>query len=230
MSGFRNPHVLVVGARPGSLGDFISIQLMLHGAEVTKAGVSSEERQLDIRDHLNCEEVVARVDPTHIVCTVGVNQGAPFYADGWETMARDAMDVNFLGPMNLLDAFSSWIEEMPGTFVAISSNSAHIARSSSAAYCASKAALSMGIRCAARDLSRAGKPLRVWGYEPGALVGTPMTKDVTRRIGKDVPMSRMLTTPAGLDTAAVARIVARDLLDSAEVLHGCMVRLDAGEQ
>lgn len=225
----NQPRVLIIGARKGSLGDHIATQLMLHGAETMVAGISTEPMHFDITDYGRCVQMMAELDPTHVVCTAGVNQGAPVYADGWETLARDHMDANLFGPMNLLAAFEDWLEELPGTFVAISSNSAHIPRSNSAAYCASKAALSMALRCAARDLTRAGKPLRVWGYEPGALLGTPMTQQVSRGLGRDVPMSRMLTNPAGMPVQAVARVVARDLLDSADVLHGCMVRLDNGE-
>lgn len=229
MTIVENPRVLIVGARKDSLGDCIR-RAMPKRAAVTVAGISTEPLHLDVCDVRRCEEVIREVDPTHIICTAGVNQGLPFYANGWETNARDHMDANFIGPMNLLTAFEEWLMGAPGTFVAISSNSAHIARSNSAAYCASKAALSMGLRCAARDLTRASKPLRVWGYEPGALAGTPMTKAVAHALERGVPMSRMLTSPAGLLPHDLARIVARDVLDASEVLHGCMVRLDNGDQ
>lgn len=224
--------VLVVGARSGSLGYHIADALGDDHSvsEVTVAGISEEPLHLDAVDYLRCTEVIARVNPTHVVCTAGVNQGGPFYQDGWETLARDHMDANFFGPINLLTAFEDWLAGMPGSFVAISSNSAHVARSNSAAYCASKAALSMGIRCAARDLTRSGSLLRAWAYEPGALEGTPMTKAVARSLRGDVPMSRMLTSPQGLSVRQVARMVARDLLDAGDVLHGSVVRLDNGDQ
>lgn len=221
--------VLIVGARPSSLGDHIAVELRGKVDEVVRAGISHEPVLLDVCDARRCQEIIKNTEPTHIVCTVGVNWPAPFYRHGWDVVAQDHMDANFFGPMNLLSAFEEWLEEMPGTFVAISSNSAHIARSNSAAYCASKAALSMALRCAARDATRAGKPLRIWGYEPGALAGTPMTSAVAGRLGEDVPMSRMLTNPAGLPVATVAGMVARDLLVGGPVLHGTVVRLDNGD-
>lgn len=229
---YRKPVAIVVGARHGSLGDHIVTSLQAAETEVTvyRAGLATEEVHLDATDYDRAVEVFRQLEPTHVVCTVGRNQGGPVYGDDWAGLAEDLMAVNYLAPMKLLAAFEWYLDGMPGTFVAVSSNSAHIARSSSAAYCASKAALSMGLRCAARDFSRAGKPLRVWGYEPGALLGTPMTKAVARGLGSDVAMSRMLTNPAGLPVAAVARTVARDLLDASDVLHGTMVRLDNGEQ
>ena len=225
----RRPVVLVVGARPGSLGHHIAEHVWLADVQVHRAGIVTEPIHLNVLDDTGVFEAFMNVKPTHVVCTIGTNHPEPFYTDEWQDAAEDHMRVNYLMPMHLLNLYEDYLSGLPGTFIAISSNSAHIPRSSSAAYCASKAALSMGLRCAARDLTRAGKPLRVWGYEPGALLGTPMTREVTRGLGKDVPMSRMLTNPAGLPVAAVARIVARDLLDSPEVLHGCMVRLDNGE-
>jgi len=225
------PRVLVIGARKGSLGQLVADELVLKHEVVTyTAGITTEPIHLDASDYYSALERFNSIEPTHILCTVGLNQGGPFYESDWCGVAQDLMEANYLSPMKLLAAFEAYLSGMPGTFVGISSNSAHIARSSSAAYCASKAALSMGLRCAARDVSRVGKPLKIWGYELGAMVGTPMTKEVRTRLGKDVPMSRQLTDPAGMPTAAVARVVARDLLDASPVLHGCMVRLDNGEQ
>lgn len=224
------PRVLVVGARPGSLGYHIAGYLRGQGVpEVVRAGISSEPVVLDVQDKQRCEHIIESVEPTHIVCTVGINRGGPFYEREWDWSAQDHMSANFFGPMNLLASYEKWLGGMPGTFVAISSNSAHVARSNSAAYCASKAALSMGLRCAARDATRAGKPLAIWGYEPGALLATPMTQAVAGKLGRDVPMSRMLTNPAGMPVADVARIVGRDVLASAAVLHGTVVRLDNGD-
>lgn len=222
--------VLVVGARKASLGDAIATELHDRGVVAYRAGIATEGIHLDARDPLATREVLGENAITHIVCTIGMNKPEPFYADEWWISAEDHMAVNYLMPMRLLAIFEDYLADMPGTFVAISSNSAHIARSNSAAYCASKAALSMGLRCAARDLSRAGKTLRVWGYEPGALVGTPMTRSVASNLPSGVPMSRMLVNPNGLEVRTVARMVARDLLDSGAVLHGSVVRLDAGEQ
>lgn len=225
----HSPRILVVGARVNSLGSHIVDQLWSEGYNVHTSGMSTEPLHLDATDAFRVAEVLHEIEPTHIVCTVGMNEGGPVYANDWHYLAEDLMKINYLAPMGLLTAFHDYLGGMPGTFVAISSNSARIARSNSAAYCASKAALSMGLRCAARDLSRAGNPLRVWGYEPGALRGTPMTTSVASGLGKDVPMSRMLTEPAGLPTKTVARIVARDLLDAGDVLHGTVVPLDNGE-
>lgn len=230
MSEVNSPSVLVVGARTDSLGDAIAVDLHQRGIVAHRAGISTEPIHLNAFDEAGVRQVVYDNNITHIVCTVGMNQPEPFYSDDWWISAEDHMRVNYLMPMRLLATFESCLDGMPGSFVAVSSNSAQIARSNSAAYCASKAALSMGLRCAARDLTRAGRPLRVWGYEPGALLDTPMTRQVTKGLGKDVPMSRMLVNPAGLPVPAVARMVARDLLDAGEVLHGSLVRLDAGEQ
>lgn len=223
-------NVLVIGARHHSLGWHISAEISKLNIPVHAGGLYTEPINVDCTNYERLMEVYDTLRPTHVICTVGANKGGPVYEHEWWETADDLMQVNYLAPMKALTAFEEHLGGMPGTFIAISSNSAQIPRSSSAAYCASKAALSMGIRCAARDLSRAGKPLRVWGYEPGALLGTPMTREVRHRIGPDIAMSRMLTNPAGMPVEVVARMVARDALDASEALHGCMVRLDNGEQ
>lgn len=222
--------VMVSGCRPGSLGNCIVQVLREQGVAAYAAGISDEIIQLPMNDHKAAMSAIETIQPTHVICTAGVNDGGPFYAEGWSDIAEQVMKVNYLGPMTVLSEYQKWLEGMPGTFVAISSNSALIARSHSAAYCASKAALSMALRCAARDVARAGLPLHIWGYEPGAIFGTPMTQEVRKRLDHGVPLSRMLTTPEGLSPTSVARIIARDTLTAGDLLHGTMVRLDAGEQ
>jgi NAD(P)-dependent dehydrogenase (short-subunit alcohol dehydrogenase family) len=222
--------VLVVGAREGSLGHHVAAELHNAGAAVHTAGIGNEALKLNASFAHDARRVYEEVRPTHVVCTVGANIGGPVYGQSFIDDAFDSMLFNYFYPMNLLTWYMEWLCGMPGTFVAVSSNSAHIARSNSGSYCASKAALSMGLRCAARDVSRAGLPVSIWGYEPGALADTPMTQAVQQRIGKETPMSRMLTHPAGLNTKMVANIIARDTIRHASVLHGSLVRLDNGDQ
>ena len=119
----------------------------------------------------------------------------------------------------------------PGHFVAISSNSAHIARSGSAPYCASKAALSMAIRAEARDLARSYDLHTViaYTYEPGWLEGTAMSNDVASRYPGMQP-HRMLGLDAGLPPSRLAGMIAYNLRHCGRELNGCVLRVDAGEQ
>jgi NAD(P)-dependent dehydrogenase (short-subunit alcohol dehydrogenase family) len=170
------------------------------------------------------------VQPNHIVYTAGVNDPG----GTWD----EHFAVNCVGAMNLLECWqgmcSSDEVETPfdGHYVAISSNSAHIARTGSGMYCASKAALSMALRVAAREAGRAGLPFSVYGYEPGLLKGTPMTEEVKARLGRGaIPLHRMVGVEAdGISRQWLALQIVHNLRNDGRPLNGCLLRLDAGEQ
>jgi NAD(P)-dependent dehydrogenase (short-subunit alcohol dehydrogenase family) len=234
--------VLVVGARSNSLGDAVGTALAPDYAVVT-AGLNEEMCKYDIGvGPATDKELLENVRPDHIVVTAGVNKPCPPYPNRVGDWYRDHFEVNVTGPMRLLE---SWIlhrvnnnVDSVGHYVAISSNSAHIARTESDAYCASKAALSMALRCRGRGLARKGYPLAVYGYEPGLLRDTPMTTEVDTRLRKEVlafhpiAMHRMPgVDPGGIDPRLVANVVAANLRSgAAAMLNGTMTRLDAGEQ
>ncbi len=218
--------VLVVGARSNSLGEAIGVELVALGAQVILAGIEGEGVQLDVMHSDEIWRAIVMTRPTHLVCTVGTNVPSAFDGKHWNFSSERTMRTNFHGPMKVLSEFSRIAQE--GTFVAISSNSASIPRSNSTAYCASKAALSMGLRCAARDVSRREGAMRIWGYEPGLIADTPMTDAVAAEL-PGVALTRMLSLPGGLEKADLAARVARDVLSESWALHGCLVRIDNGE-
>lgn len=112
-------------------------------------------------------------------------------------------------------------------FVAISSNSAHIPRRGSMPYCASKAALSMALRVAAREL--ANKNVAVWGYEPGLLAGTPMSEQTRRDFGTD-PLHRMPGVSwEGLPVGDLAQQIVQDISTFSVAHNGLMIPFDGGE-
>lgn len=226
----KKQRILVVGAREGSLGEAVRRALAAEVGgiiEIVTAGMHNEDEMVDVRSPASVTQVIARTRPSAIVSTVGVNVGAPIGETGYWRSMRHSWDVNVEGPMRLLD---TWIRMEKGfsesqQFVAISSNSAHIARRNSAAYCSSKAALSMAIRCAARELG--GAPL-VYGYEFGLLKGTPMTVSTEARFGPS--QSRMIGATDGLDVVDAAHVITQNLLAPWHGLNGVLLRLDAGEQ
>lgn len=112
------------------------------------------------------------------------------------------------------------------TFSAVSSNSAHIARRSSLAYCASKSALSMGLRVMAREL--AGSPFLVFGYEPGLVRGTRMSQETEATFGPAA--TRMPGASAGLHVADVADQIVALVCTASLASNGILYRMDAGEQ
>lgn len=219
--------VLIIGAQPGSLGEAVA-QALPHGVAITAGMGVHEDFQLDVREPKNIASVLRNVDPHSILVTAGINVGEPVGQKGFLPGLTRSMEVNVVGVMSVLDEWIAMTGKgfyTPQQFVAISSNSAHIARRNSAAYCASKAALSMALRCAARELG--GAPL-VYGYELGLLAGTPMTAATEARFGPS--QSRMVGAEKGLDKEAVAGTIAHNLLNPWQGLNGTLLRLDAGEQ
>lgn len=221
---------LVIGARRGSLGAEIRRQFTLphHNSPpnlVITAGVSGDEmHELNILEPDMINHVISLVNPDVIICTVGVNLSTkPIGDPGWYADVAQQTKINFLGPALLMEAVASCPRVKKLIF--ISSNSAHIARRNSLGYCSSKAALSMAVRCAAREW--AGEPL-VYAYELGLLAGTPMTQATEAVFGP--AQSRMVGAENGLKVREVADAIVSDLRHSGMAYNGSTIRLDAGEQ
>lgn len=228
--------LLVVGARRDSLGAAVAHQANGSGYHVVKGGLHEEDYGIDlVQDSISkLEGALSTIQPTHVVCTVGLNTARePGESDPgvWYRMHYEA---NVIGPMRLLEA---WIRLLAETdtghtqhhYVAVSSNSAHVPRSGSAAYCSSKAALSMALRVKAREAANGGSNLFVYGYEPGLLAGTPMTQDTEQRwSGLALTRMRDARLKHGLPTASLAWMMVQNLTLGPEV-NGCMFRLDADE-
>jgi NAD(P)-dependent dehydrogenase (short-subunit alcohol dehydrogenase family) len=220
--------LLVVGARTNSLGAHCVEEAKRKDRyeDIVTAGITNEDISFDV---LHGDMPPGYLD---VIMTVGTNEPSVPASDFFLPSVQWQMDANFIGPMRCLDQwFRWWITNDPDflgelNFVVISSNSAHIARSNSVGYCASKAALSMGIRSFARSI-REYDTFNVWAYEPGWIDGTPMSSEVRERfVG---PAHRMLRDD-GLYPAELARMIVGDVLDRGSMLHGSCVRVDAGEQ
>ena len=231
--GITRRRLLVIGARWGSLGRHVVNEALPLGWDVRTAGINEEAWHIDVRE--SPEELFDAFDTDEpfdaVVCTAGINKGDSRmdFSGGLE----EHMAVNFLGVMKVLWAWAAvWegrMDDLPEgacpAFVAVSSNSAHVARSASLGYCASKAALSMGIRCAAR---RAGDGrLSIYGYEFGWLKDTPMSMDVEDRLSGG-PRHR-IPGDRTLDPGVAARLIMQGL-EVPGPLNGCMIRIDGGEQ
>lgn len=223
-------HVLVVGARPGSLGWFTAASLEDLGATVTTAGISGEEDfPLDVTDNITVSIFDFSIYH-HVVCTVGVNSPTESVPDDLDVDAyAQHYAVNCLGPLRVLREFEK-VAVNGSHFTAICSNSAHIARTRSGPYCASKAALALALRCRAREWGSAGSSVRpiIYGWEFGLLAGTPMTEEAKNRF--DGPLSRMPGYEEGIPVFDAARYVADTLAYGWFELNGCLLRVDAGEQ
>jgi NAD(P)-dependent dehydrogenase (short-subunit alcohol dehydrogenase family) len=166
------------------------------------------------------------------VNTVGVNMPAAIGHKGLADMVRLSMETNFVSHLTVLQ---EWLARLPETpaywtrqYISISSNSASLPRTRSLPYCASKAALSMALRVAARELAGV---VSVYGYEPGLLFGTPMTEEWS--VGKSHRMHRMRGGPelrGGIRPGRLARMIVGNIVNGGPELNGCLIRVDGGEQ
>lgn len=239
-------NLLVVGAQPGSIGHAVAEEARDCSWNVRTAGITKhEDHELDVME-LNMVDAIVRAADWHaVVCTVGVNfDEPPLPSPGWIDVAIDTMGVNYFGPMNVMAAWLRYWgypqtdapDEVPThrfehvdttlQFVAISSNSAVVPRSSSPVYCGSKAALSQSLRSVAR--AYAEYPFSIYAWEPGWVEGTPMSEGVLGRLPAGVNRSR---TPGQrhLDPAALAALIVAGL-DNGRALNGTTLRPDGGER
>lgn len=228
--------LLVIGAKPGSLGHAIVGEAVPEW-DVYPAGVSGEPYYVDVRmPHTFRTFIDQHGVPDCIICTAGINRSGSILADACDALIEQFV-INTVGPVSIL---REWLATLSGTgqvsnlpnlygyhFVGISSNSAHIARSQSLGYCASKAALSMALRCAAREVAHTG--IAIYGYEPGWLDRTPMSEEVADRMSVGAKRHRI---PSGdpIDPERLAHTIVRNLTDNTGNLNGCMIRIDGGEQ
>lgn len=237
------PVVLVVGAAEGSLGGAVVRELETKRDRVEYVyvgGIGDEPNYMDLRDTFQVSEILADAKPDIVICTAGINLPTGITSENLLPSMNYSFGTNVTAVIGLLYHFihSPTRAEVGASsfkkFVAISSNSARIARRNSIAYCASKAALSMALRVAARELAQL--PVLVWGYEPGLLDGTPMTREVTAQFTGPLgetggAMHRMPgIARQGIHPAELAQRIVHDVLTATPAYNGLLFPFDAGEQ
>lgn len=227
--------VLVVGARRNSLGEAVAALATARGYRVLTAGQNDEQARYSATfETYGCPppyEMFRQMKPDHVVCTVGVNGRQSWPSTRFQPAMINHFQSNVLLPLALAQAWQALDNSGQATwrhFVAISSNSASVARTESAPYCASKAALSMAVRCIAREQARQPHNDRLfYVYEPGLLAGTPMTSGLSTR----GPLHRIPGAGhGGLDVENVAAAIVSGIRYGGLELNGACLRLDGGEQ
>jgi hypothetical protein len=215
--------LLVIGARKKSIGQMVAKMWSdMYDGDVVTAGISGDEQEaLVAEDGEETRRVLEKVKPDRVLVTIGKNEGWDDSGLEFTEWMDDHFHTNVTLPMGILTDWLSLEPPAGAHFVALSSNSAHIPRSQSMAYCSSKAALSMAIRCAARDVGKAGMDMSIYGWEPGLVKGTPMSGE---RGG-----TRMLGLPEGMPRRALANQIVNALAFGGPEYNGVLVRLDAGE-
>lgn len=229
--------LLIVGVRPGSLGWHVAREASTQGWNVIEADLnpaSDTVAPLDVSSPIEqsvfWEELKGNV--SDVVYAAGVNLEGSILDTDWRGDMAKQMAVNFAGPIETLQRWLNHGREKTtgDNFVTIASNSAYIPRSKSMSYCASKAAVVMAMRCAARELAKnsgRGHP-SVYTYSPGWLNGTPMSQEVFGRLPMDVPLHR-IPGDASVNPGALAQLIVRNLIHGDQSLNGCDLRIDGGE-
>ena len=238
--------LLVVGVRPGSLGWHVSERAQAEGFDVTcadiKGGYLPEyERaviQLDVTTMPSQDRFWVRAPHFNsVVYAAGVNEEGSAFADNWRAVMARQMAVNFAGAMETLQRWvgNGAVKRANNHFVTIASNSAYIPRSTGMGYCASKAAVVMAMRCAAREYASNNHQAMfpsIYTYSPGWLNGTPMSEQVRERLYQKQQGLKPHRIPGGVgvDPASLAQIIVRNLsIGDGRLLNGTDIRLDGGE-
>lgn len=135
--------------------------------------------EMDVTSAEHVERYIRTNGPfDQIVYSAGVNR-LQWIGPGIMSQIGHTMHVNVGGFVSVISAHKSEYPDRPVSVVAVSSDAAERPMRGSLAYCASKAALDMAIKVAARELA----PLwRVNGVAPGMVEGTPMTDYIDRTI------------------------------------------------
>lgn len=245
------PSLLIVGVKEGGIGhavwkratDYADEEMKVHGADLGDVVSEATCTNFDIRSANDRRCIMSKHEPCHVLVTTGINlYGMEDYSDPeWEKHFMEMLHVNTVGVLALA---REWSDRMVGFerdgiyshmgwhFAAISSNSAHIARSMSAMYCASKAALSMGMRCLARDAARQGEHQALYVYEPGWVNGTPMSVTISGSEDNERQNARFHRIPSqlGLNKNDLAKVIMDNFTNGWNIMNGACIRLDGGEQ
>lgn len=182
--------IWIIGGTSG-IGKAIALALShKHGTAVDGIESMDVRDTGQVRDRLRTivREGILHNDPlTGIVYSAGANELSWLGEMGEDGIqdAMDILDVNVAGFWRVLDQLVSENLVPPGwwdgfSVLAITSDAARRPLRTSTAYCASKAALEMTVRTAARELSAVG--IRVNGLAPGMTEGTKMTAYIDKRV------------------------------------------------
>lgn len=166
---------LVVGGTAG-IGLSVVEQMRSQGVRVDNPPPS----EFDVTKPIQMLAYLTAREPyRQVVFSAGINTlGMLGTGITWDT--RDVMAVNLTGFISLMDVLVSRNGKDTLTdVVAITSDSARVARRSSIAYCSSKAGLEMAVKVAARELA---PYWRVNGVAPGVVADTPLTNRIDKEV------------------------------------------------
>lgn len=216
--------VWVIGGTSG-IGRSVAAMLNGRGDEAIATGT-----EVDVRDRRAMDDFYRKAGPFDaVVYSAGINR-LMWTAMIDDVAAADILNTNTVGFMRLLRTIT---DSECRSVVAISSDAATRPMRTSMAYCASKAALDMCVRCAARELA---PHVRVNAVSPGMTDYTEMTRYIDMMVPQirgwsvekaaeyersQIPMARRATPEE------IARVVL-SVLDGPEYLTGSIITVNGG--
>jgi NAD(P)-dependent dehydrogenase (short-subunit alcohol dehydrogenase family) len=185
---FHDKRVVVTGAA-GGVGRAVADQLRAEGARVIATDVvgAGDVVECDLADDAARDAFVANalseLGGLDVLCNVAGIQ--KFAEVGTLTAAglRQHFDVNALAPLLLAQGFADAIADSGGNIVSVASISAVMGQPYNTQYCASKAALLLGMRALAVELGVRG--VRVNCVSPGG-IDTPMIHGAAESLPESV--------------------------------------------
>ncbi len=231
---FADKRVVVTGAA-GGLGRTVVELFAAEGARVVATDVVACDGIVacDLADDAARDDFVAaslaELGGLDVLCNVaGVQQFAEL---GKLTSAglRKHFDVNALAPLLLVQAFSDALIESKGNVVSVASISAVMGQPYNAQYCASKAALLLGMRALAVELGTRG--VRVNCVSPGG-IDTPMIHSAAAGLPEAVDWNLIAKSQSVMPGFMPPLEVAENLLhlasDAAASVTGANLVVDRG--
>lgn len=231
---FAGRRVVVTGAA-GGLGSCVARMFADEGAQVLRTDVVAGEG-IVVAD-LTDPDAPARLAATAVAELGGVDvlanvAGVQHFTKADDLTAellRRHLDVNAVGPIMLTQALIPTLTESGGNVVSVASISALMGQPYNAAYCASKAALLLGMRALATEL--AGRGVRVNCVSPGG-IETAMTERAAHELPRDADWKLIAKSQSLIPGFMPPRDVAESILflasDAAASITGANLVVDRG--
>jgi NAD(P)-dependent dehydrogenase (short-subunit alcohol dehydrogenase family) len=237
---------LVTGAS-GDLGRAVAVRLARAGASVCLVdpasaglrqtahavralGVGGHVHETEVRGVENCRAAVAAAVSRFGRLDALINTANVFAPAKSEEMAPEDCEatiaVNLSAPFYLIQAALPHLLEANGAVVSVTSCAAFMASPFTAAYTASKAAVTQMTRALAKEFI--DRPVRINCVAPGSMT---VSSGHAARIPDNVDMAQVQKIAPGrgmIDVDQVATVVAFLATDAAVGFHGATVQMDNG--
>jgi NAD(P)-dependent dehydrogenase (short-subunit alcohol dehydrogenase family) len=176
-------HLLVIGGNTGIGFEFVKSARQWYRQNLTYVPKPDE---LDVTDEHSIDLYLQRISHGKHPFEIDVAYFAGYnrlmaLPDLNPASLRHHFDVNVTGFILLVGAMAKHWGQTHVSIAAVASDAARIPMRNSIAYCASKAALVMAVRVAAREMA---PTWRVNCVSPGIVAGTPMTEYIDREVTK----------------------------------------------